>query len=648
MSRLLPAYLFLLTMVPACGDNETTGSPDAAPPDAPGVDGPVEPPPPPPITRAHAGGNPGPVVVAGDHVVLGVGPRLVVRTRAGVAVGESAPLRGTIEAVAVIGTRAYVAERLDLDARIHIIDLTNPTAPVQTGELDLAGDAGFSVIPALVAGAGRLYVADQEQGVFELDVTSPDAPTVVRLVTDPGVRSLSLVGDRLYSWGSGFGGVSVTTRDVTAQLAVLGEASLPGAVGVAITTNHLAVVAGTDGIFVYDLTDPSAAVERFHVGDADQGPFARSLAASGTTAWIPASNGLHVLNLATPAAIAHTGPLAVPSVGVNAAAAGSGTLAYTTDRGQLVTLDVASPLAPGPAQATDVTLCADCTGVSAAGETLYVADIVGGLRTARLGDLATIGRSAALPGDPVSGLALVFEDVTVAGNRAYVADWLFGLRIYDVADPAAPVQLGALATGGFPAGVAVLGDRAYVAESTNVGALLVIDVANPAAPRALGRIETSKGMAVKVLGTVAYVADESNIGSGGLKLYDIANPAGISLLGTYDQDCLYPGDVAVAGAIAVVACSGDGFHFVDVTNPAAPARIAVVPAPGNTSAWAVATDGTRAFLGHDRGVLAVDLATRADQGSFATAWTVRALAAPAAGRVIAACGLGGVYQWQVD
>jgi hypothetical protein len=179
----------------------------------------------------------------------------------------------------------------------------------------------------------------------------------------------------------------------------------------------------------------------------------------------------------------------------------------------------------------------------------------------------------------------------------------------------------------------------------------VIDIANPAAPVELGAIETSKAMEVEVADDRAYVADESNFGPGGLKIYDVANPATITLLGTYNNECEFPRDVALRGTLAVVACSFDGFHVVDVANPALPVRVAKIPAPEVSSAWSVATYEGHAVLGHDRGVIVVSLANPAaplEVATMPTAFAVRALAVPTPGRIVGAAGIAGVYQWQVD
>jgi hypothetical protein len=634
--------MLLAAAAAACGDNDEPGAqPDAGAPDG----GPTEI----PLERAHAGGETRAIALAGGRAYVAIGPRLTVWDLAAsppALLGESAPLRGVIDAVAIGGNRAYVAERLDLDSRIHVLDIT-AAQPVETHAFSLAEPGGGTVVHDLEIARGRLYVADQEQGVFVLDLANPDAPSEVRLVPMGGVADLTIVGDRLYYTSASFlGGASGGALDLGRDLADLGSAPLGNLKGVAFGQD-LAIGAGPDGIYVYDVSDPSNPVERFHRGEPELGPFARKIAVHGTTAWVPADDGLHVLDLRTPTAIVHRGPEPVATTNVNATAASADVVVIATDRGRLLAVD---PADTTQVRDVDLTLCADCVGLEAAGATLYVADIVGGLRTASLASLAALGRSAPLPAQPgTGGLQFVYEDVALAGSHAVVADWLYGVRIYDVSRLDAPDLVGSLATGGSPSAVAVVGDRAYVAEGTNGGALRVVDLTDRTRPALLGTIETSKAMAVEVRGAHAFVADESLFGPGGLRIVDVTNPAAMVQVGYYSDDCLWASDVALAGDIAVVACAGNGFHLVDVSSPASPTRIAIVDAGVEIgTAISVATWEGHAALGHNAGVVVLDLATRAPVAQYPTAWPVRGLSVPTPGRLVAACGPAGVYQWQLQ
>ncbi len=108
--------------------------------------------------------------------------------------------------------------------------------------------------------------------------------------------------------------------------------------------------------------------------------------------------------------------------------------------------------------------------------------------------------------------------VAVSGNYAYVADNSRGLRIINIANPAAPTEAGSYDTWGYALGVAVSGNYAYVAIAFS--GLRIINIENPAAPTLAGFYYDTPGVArgVAVSGNYAYVAD----GESGLGIYDIS------------------------------------------------------------------------------------------------------------------------------
>ena len=131
--------------------------------------------------------------------------------------------------------------------------------------------------------------------------------------------------------------------------------------------------------------------------------------------------------------------------------------------------------------------------------------------------------------------------VAVAGSYAYVADEDGGLRVINVANPAAPAEVGPttrrvrLRRGG--GGQLRLRGRRY-------GGLRVINVANPAVPAEVGAYDTpGAAYGVAVAGSYAYVADYGR----GLRVINVANPAAPAEVGFYDTPGIAYG-VAVAGA----------------------------------------------------------------------------------------------------
>lgn len=320
-------------------------------------------------------------------------------------------------------------------------------------------------------------------------------------------------------------------------------------------------------------------------------------------------------------------------------------LAYAGIGPRLTIFDVADPMTPIVAATRSTGVCAGCASIATDSERLGIADAfagaTGAIRAATLSDLGAVGSQREQ--------AAVFESIALGDDVAYVADWAMGLRVYDLSTPAQPQAIAQLATGGYPSSVALVGDRLYFGESTNGGVLRVFDIGNPASPTELGAAATSKVRDLAVQDGLVYVADEGLFLSAALRIIDASIPSQLEIIGAY-EDCGGPVGVAVSGTVALLACSYDGFHIVDVSNPTAPTAIATWSLPVGSDANAVAISGTRAYLGYAGGVIVLDLSVPSapvELATLPTASRVKDLVIPAPGRLVAATGNGGIYQWDI-
>jgi len=153
-------------------------------------------------------------------------------------------------------------------------------------------------------------------------------------------------------------------------------------------------------------------------------------------------------------------------------------------------------------------------------------------------------------------------DVYVDGNYAYVSATSNGLSIVDITDPTTPIITGTYDTPSWSCRVHVQGTIAYVADWTG-GGLQIIDVSNPAAPAFLGSYDTpgSACGGIQAAGDYVYLAD----GSEGLMIFDVADPTDPILVNTITGTV---NEVLVKGDIAYV--TGSGLKIYDITNPVAP------------------------------------------------------------------------------
>jgi hypothetical protein len=218
--------------------------------------------------------------------------------------------------------------------------------------------------------------------------------------------------------------------------------------------------------------------------------------------------------------------------------------------------------------------------------------------------LGGIGAAGAWP-------AAFTVNVRVADGIAYVARYDDGLRIVDVADPAAPVEL-AHQPVEFPDAEEIYNDvkvatgpggRTYALAASNVAGIVVIDVTTPAAPAIVAHLGTppdgEAGIQVHTLfvdGGRAYLANSDR----GLEIWDIADPRQATKLGELSLNG-YLHDLFVRGDRAYLNYWGLGMHVVDVSNPAAPLERGAFADYGETSShssWVYDLPGGRSIALH--------------------------------------------------
>ena len=301
--------------------------------------------------------------------------------------------------VSIVGTRAILSENnQSLPAEPDeigrsLIESFDTTAPIFGGR---AAPSGTGRVRRVLADQGLAYVADYSGGLRIYRVAPADTSLV-------GVLPLT-----------GISSAYDVALDPARRLAY--------------------VAAGTAGLLVVDVTDPSAPAVRSSVTPA------------GTTV-----------------AVAVNGPVAV------VARRGSGSAGISV-------VDVADSLAP--ILRGNLNTLPDPRAVAIQGTVAYVADAFSGLALINIGDPA----APALIGSPSGFSAL---DLDLSGTRLLVGTKDVGLQIFDVSNPALangtsflmPAVYGVAQLG--QTGVALLGD----------GGALAIDLRNTAIPGVRGLIQ---------------------------------------------------------------------------------------------------------------------------------------------------------------
>jgi hypothetical protein len=151
----------------------------------------------------------------------------------------------------------------------------------------------------------------------------------------------------------------------------------------------------------------------------------------------------------------------------------------------------------------------------------------------------------------------------VTGTRAYLTGWN-GIAVLNVANPAAPVLLGAYGPQVAPS-IALAGDYAYC---PGTDTLYVLDITDPSDPVIAGQIRLSPPD-----GTRRATASGDHVYlygyNAGMQIINVTNPAAPSQDGQYA--CRFT-DIAVRDSL-VYGVGGDTLKIINVTDPATPAEI---------------------------------------------------------------------------
>lgn len=534
---------------------------------------------------------------------------------------------------------------------LQVIDVTDPRSPAPAGMLRNGTD-GFEVgwpitgtaILRQPGGGDYLLVADHDRGMHVVDVTDPGAPVLAGglLGGEDGIDLLGGVHDldvfeapdgRPYALLTGDRGIHTVYMADPAAPAVAGtlDGSVNGTLGAhTLTLVHQSIVFGSDGgrlhalladytsgIHIVDLTDPHAPV---HAGSVPAGEGGVEVIPGSAVAAVASPDGrayalvtgwdeIQVLNITDPYAPAPAGAIPAGEGGLglemtpwHIAAmepAGGRVHALASAGDRLWVLDVTYPAVPhvggwdgeghtsgGGVQ--DVHTAEDAVPYRSSGVAAYGPS----------GDAATVespdGNTYMVYVEPAGGLLAV--DIT--GGHAAAGSGFWRLGPEDAGWPsAAPDGLGAV-----PGSVEMFrphDGRTYM--TVGVGdTVLVVDVTYPSGMAPVGAIRDNLG-GFYSLGAIrdisAFESPDGRVyvvvgGGDGIQVIDVTNPYAPSPAGSIRE---VPGIPAYGGihrttAIhtpdgRVMALAADGAGragMLDVTDPRLPVPAGAIPPADGT------------------------------------------------------------------
>jgi hypothetical protein len=420
--------------------------------------------------------------------------------------------RGPAASIARFGDILYVGA----GSALLVLDISDEAHPAQLAKLEI----GQVVRDLALSGSSTLVAAGLDR-LFLVDVSDPERPAVESSVALPRagwIGSLSTVGD------------------------------------------HLFFVALDDLLHVFDLSDPAFPVDVSSF--STDGPY--SVAVSGQRAYLSEYAGLRVLDVSDPAHPASIalheglgGDLTLSGNGRRLAMS-SGCAMYDCTNTAFADLeDPDHPIVHGDYETS---------------QTYSTVVLVGGrayLGNGEILDLSDLDHPV-----PVGRLpARRVWDLLATGARAYVASERDGVRIFGVADPANPYEIGSFPTPAPTSGGYLAGDLAV---TLSENAVRIFDLSDPHHPALVANKKTG----VQPMRGFLPTGEFAVAGSRGsrARVWDLSDPLQPQPAGSFGPS--FQEGLAVWGDLALAGEESEDFSGVrifDLSVPTEPAEIATIP-----------------------------------------------------------------------
>jgi len=341
--------------------------------------------------------------------------------------------------VAVQGQTLY----LTTTSYLMVMDVSTPSDPELIGYLNL-DDIGSWI--EKINPSGDLVLAIGHPDFLVFGVADPTVPTLLGRVDVPNPNLLAVAGMTALV---GDAELLVVDLTVPASPEIMASHEVFGGALESVVSGHHAFVAAKSGLRVFDIEDPVTLTE---VGALDDSSYAQAIAYQNDFVYlVEMYGGFRIVDVAEPTApvVLSTTPLyPYPDTRIDVA----GGFAYVSETDGIVVIGISDPTQP--------TFVGMASGVEAHdlvadGAHVYVAALPDGLKIYEPAPFPMgLNLIATLPMvNWVFGLAQ-------HGNHVYLTDG--DLRVIDVTDPTAPVEVGMVEMPEGAEDVTVIGSRAYV------------------------------------------------------------------------------------------------------------------------------------------------------------------------------------------
>jgi hypothetical protein len=207
--------------------------------------------------------------------------------------------------------------------------------------------------------------------------------------------------------------------------------------------------------------------------------------------------------------------------------------------------------------------------------------------------------------------------IETQGNFLYVGIIDEGMRIYDISNPASPVETGRYMGPGYQNDVAVDGKIALLATDPPDASpgFDIIDISDKYNPVLVGEYRDRRAHAITLVGKLAFPSGNRN-----MDIIDISNPQSPKIIGTFKANATIH-DVHVLGNRAYLALgSGHAMQVVDISDPINPIEVSILvdpvtgysheTIPNQTGSIVVMSDETYETSSPGGGLAIIDMANK--------------------------------------
>jgi hypothetical protein len=382
-------------------------------------------------------------------------------------VGRSTDSKGYVADLHVVGTKAYAVDSIGLQT----YDVSTPTAPARDEYLNTTGGpTGFDV------SGSYGYIASGVRIVQSIDLTAPISLTNAGSWggSGVGVNGIALRGNYAYLAATGPARLQILDVSTIATPLPRGDALIEGATDVAISGSYAFVAAGSNGLAVVSIANPSSPSV---IGTAASASGElTSIAVKGEFAFLAGNKSFQIFDVSDPNNPVWVGIFDSEGMGMHDVAL-RGRYAYVTDGvyfqpNSLKIIDVSRPATPSLVVRA-LTSAMVISHVSLFGDWAFVTDTQPGcgLWAVNINPASGSFLQKYGPCETLSGGGGNSIGVAAYGGYAYAIDRTGGLAVINISDPTALADSSLEKTRSLSTTTAeeivICGKYAFVTDTTN-------------------------------------------------------------------------------------------------------------------------------------------------------------------------------------